>query len=935
MADLSLEFVIFLGILIVLVAAFDLWFIRAWKRRRKKGKHGGGEKIPPPSRPERRSSQKPPIPAEPPPEAGSGRSSAGEESQAEVIFLKKGSRKSTGTRGRKAAPRRASLSVRGKTGRTAHVNITMDLPEGESIRLTLESVGSGVSFRERGIGGVVAVAAQAVKRLRAWLSAAWAFIVSTLRNLGSTAHYMLALAMTLYLLTRLIGLTDWPIYFFTDEAVQTNFAAELVENGFTGNDGEILPTFFENAGQYEMNFSVYVQVIPYLFLGKSAFVTRGVSVLITLLGAAAVAWILQRAFRLPLWWCGVLVLSIIPVWFLHSRTAFEPGESIAFYGLFLYFYMRYREDSPWLLLPALFFGALSAYTYSPSQVAVAVTGVLLLISDLPYHWRHKGVALAGLGVLVLCALPYLRFLYLHPEANQRQLEIVSSYWLNEIPFSEKLQLFFRQYFSGLDPRYWYFADPPEGVHHDIIRHLMKGYGHISLWSLPFAAAGIVLCLVNIRSSHFRTLLIALLAAPTGGAIAQVTITRTLIMVIPISLLTALGICWLLALFERPEDPPQPAFLALWKDRLARWAAAPAALHDVLSAPAKQSRAGGLLKRLRKQIHAIASSSPGIARIPRMILALALFAVLGSVNVYMLWDSLTNGPTWYTNYELYGMQYGGEQLASALVEYTIQHPDADLIVSTAWANGTDQIFSFFLPDGFPMRTGSVLAYVQDYIPIAPQNVFVMTAGEYTIAASSGRFADIRIDQTIPYPDGRDGFYFARLTYVPDIQEIIAAEKAERAKPVTEDITLFSGSGAAGEVVRIVHSRLDMGYLSSAFDGKPYSLMRTESANPMVLDMSFPEPHRFTQISVRVGGAPTLVRATLFPSDRGEPVVFSAEVDRSSDFRDVTIELPAPVESDHLRLEIETVGEGEPTHVHVYEIRLEGEGWKSGTATAPQP
>ncbi|MFN2298367.1 MAG: hypothetical protein ACK2UB_05925, partial [Anaerolineales bacterium] len=169
--------------------------------------------------------------------------------------------------------------------------------------------------------------------------------------------------------------------------------------------------------------------------------------------------------------------------------------------------------------------------------------------------------------------------------------------------------------------------------------------------------------------------------------------------------------------------------------------------------------------------------------------------------------------------------------------------------------------------------------------------------------------------------------------PDIQEIIAAEKAERAKPVIEDITLFSGSGTAGETVRIVHSRLDMGYLAAVFDSKPYSLIRTETANPMVLDMSFPEPHRFTQISVRVGGAPTLVRATLFPSDGGDPVTFTAEVNRSSDFRDVTIDLPAPVESDHLRLEIETVGEGEPAHVHVYEIRLEGEGWKNGTTAAP--
>jgi hypothetical protein len=932
MPKLTLELAIFLIVLLVIAAAFDLWLLRAWKRRRAYHRRIGPDSAAPPAKAGRRPAAKKPAAAA---SAPRGKAKAPVQPQAT-----EGQRtveiQPAGKRSRKAAARSASLSVRGKTGRTAHVDISMDLPEGESIRLTLESVGSGVTFTAGEKGEAGGLAAAAAARAPAWLGAtipaARGFLSSVLEDARASGRQLFTLALILYLLTRLIGLTNWPIYFFTDEAVQTNFAAELVDNDFVWDEGEVLPTFFENAGQYEMNFSVYVQVVPYLLFGKSVFVTRAVSALITLLAAAGVAWILRRIFRLPLWWSGVLLLSIIPVWFLHSRTAFEPGESIAFYALFLYFYMRYREDSPWMLLPALFFGALSAYTYSPSQVAVAATGALLLLSDIRYHWRHKAVALAGLGMLILCSIPYLRFLYLHPDANERQLAIVSSYWLNDIPFADKLRLFAQQYLSGLDPRYWYLADPPEGVQHDIMRHLMKGYGHLSLWSLPFAAAGIVLCLFNIGRSRFRTVLIALLAAPTGGAIAQITITRTLIMVIPASLLTALGISWLLALFERAEDPPQPEFLLQWKERLSRWLAALPALRETLAALPARSGAGAFLSGWRERIVRIAAASPGPARIPRAFLALALFAVLGSANVYMLWDSLANGPTWYDNYELYGMQYGGQQLAAALVEYQNLHPDAQLIVTSAWANGTDEIYRFFLPEENlrEIRTGSVLQYIQEFIPISPRDVFVMTAGEYSIAVSSGRFAEVNVEQTLPYPDGRDGFYFARLAYVADIQEIIAAEKAELAKPVTEDITLYADPGSAGETIRVVHSRFDMGYLSAAFDGKPYSLMRTESANPMALDLYFPQPHRLTQITVRVGGAPTLVKAFLYPSGGGDPQVFSAEVERASDYRNVTILLPTPVETDHLRLEIETVGEGEPTHVHVYEIRLEGVGWKSGTA-----
>jgi hypothetical protein len=861
--------------------------------------------------------------------------------------LKKDTRRPKGKRGEKAVSQQASLAVSGKSGRTAHVNISMDLPEGESIRVTLESVAEGthypVEVKAGKTGGLEAKAGKtggfeakalaapapaAPSRARTWLLAIGRSFSSLLDDVKKSGRWLFALAMILYLLTRLIGLTRWPIYFFTDEAVQTNFAAELVGRNFVWNETDKLPVFFENAGQYEMNVSVYAQILPYLLFGKSAFVTRAVSVLITLLAVAGVAWILKHAFRLPLWWSGVLLLSILPVWFLHSRTAFEPGEAIALYAMFLYFYVRYREDKPWMLLPALVFGALAAYTYSPMQVVVAVTGFLLLISDARYHIRHWRVALAGLAVLLVMAAPYLRFLDLHPEANRDQLAIVSSYWVDQISLGGKLKIFFQQYLRGLDPRYWYLAAPPEGVYQDIIRHLMKGYGHLALWSLPFAFVGILLCLTNIRSSHFRTVLIALLAAPTGGAIAQITITRALVMVIPASLLTALGVSWLLALFERTESPALPDFLNWWRERITMLAGILPALRDSLATRARGSGIRTFLRDWGERAGQIAAASRGIARIPRVVLALGLFLILGSVNVYMLWDSLIHGPTWYDNYELYGMQYGGEQLSSALIEYKNQHPDANLIVSSSWANGTNEIFDFFLPPQFPYRTGTVLEYIQNYIPIEPQDVFVMTSEEYSVAQLSERFSDIQIEQTLNYPNGKPGFYFAHLTYVSNIEEIIAAEKAELAKPVEEQIVLGGDPATGTETVRVVHSRFDMGTLAAGFDGDLFSLMRSQTANPMVLDMFFPSAHRFTRVSVRVGGAPTKLTATFYPSAGGDPQVFSTTVERASDYRDVEIVLSTPIDCAHVKLEIETVGEDEPTHVHVYEVRLEGEGWKSG-------
>ena len=953
MPKLTFEFVSFLVILLVIAAALDMWVLRAWNRSRRLQKpNPPAQTVSPmglkpvaaeksPLRPAGRSVSPKLVAAS---SAPAGRDSPrGPHPSTSVIEIGAADPPAGGSkRGGKSVSHKASLAVQGRSGRTAHVEISMKLPEGESVRLTLESIGPGAAFpaeaqpaAERGraqaktpaaayaagaTGAAIAARAPAQNRL---LVRGRSLFASLINDINTSGRTLFCLALAIYLFTRLIGLDRWPIYFFTDEAVQTNFAAALVKGNFSYQN-EFLPTFFNNAGQFEMNLSVYVQVIPYLIFGKSVDVTRGVSALITLLGAACLGWILKKIFRLPLWWSGVLLFSIIPVWFLHSRTAFEPAESITCYIAFLYFYMRYREDKPWLLLPALVFGTLGAYTYSPAQLVTAVTGGLLLISDLPYHWRQRKVALAGLATLLVLALPYVRFLILHPQGNNDQLAIVGSYWVNEIPLIEKLKLFGLEYLKGFDPRYWYLANPPQGVYQTIIRHLMKGYGHLALWTLPLTLIGVLICLWNIRLSKFRTVLITLLGAPVGGAIAQITITRVLFMVVPSALLTSLGVSWVLGLFERRDGPELPDFLSAARDHASEWLAAPAALRAAIGE--RTSSVGGFLRRWKERTEQLGAASLGLARVPYLAIALGLFVLLASVNGYMLWDSLVHGPTWYTDYTLYGMQYGGEQLSAALMKYEQVHPGTNLIVTSSWANGSDEIFNFFLPEGFPMKGGTIQEYIQDYIPIGDQDVFVMTPEEYKNALASGRFSGITVIQTLPYPDGTPGFYFTHPVYIANIQDVIAAEKAELAKPVEENLNL------GGEIVRVVHSRLDMGTLASAFDGDPYSVMRSLEDNPMLVEMFFPASHSFTAFRVHIGGAPTRFTVVLYPADGSDPQTYTAVADRSSDYRDLEIQLPAPVESSHILLKIETIGESAPTHVHVYELQLEGVGWKSGLASA---
>ena len=655
---------------------------------------------------------------------------------------------------------------------------------------------------------------------------------------------LLAAALAVYLLVRFIGLDAFPIYFFTDEAVQTVRAAELVRDDFSSGD-EYLPTYFNNGGQYNLGVSVYLQVIPYLLFGKSVWVTRGVSVLVGLIAALAAAGMLRRSFGVQHAWAGVLLLSLTPAWFLHSRTAFETVEATAFYAAFLYFYLRYRGGQPRALYAAALMAALAFYTYSPAQVVVAVSVALLAVSDARYHWQQRGVVLRALGLGLILLLPYARFYFNHPDENYRHLEILRSYWLQDIPAVEKLRLYFSEYLKGLNPLYWFAPN-----NQDLARHLMKGYAHLWQPSLPFFILGLGMALRRIRRPEYRALLIALLAAPTGAALVGIGITRTLFMVIPAAVLTALG---LTAVLDRAQR---------------RW------------------KAGWL---------------------PALV-----WLLLAAANLGMLTDALRNGPLWYRDYGLEGMQYGAPQIFQQIDEYLAENPGTQLMLSPSWANGTHVLMQFFSADPAPYELGSIVGYFNEHRPLDEQMVFVMIPEELEDVRASGKFTNLHIDQVLDYPDGRPGFYFVRLRYVDEIDAILAEEKAARQVLQSSLVTIL------GSEARVEYSALDMGRIEDLFDGDPGSITRGMEANPLRVEIYFDRPKTISSLTLRVGGVATRVIARLYDAEGHDPLTLDKTVNENPLPRDVGLSLDQPMEVLRVEIEVLSVNDGEPAHVHLWEI-----------------
>ncbi len=247
---------------------------------------------------------------------------------------------------------------------------------------------------------------------------------------------------------------------------------------------------------------------------------------------------------------------------------------------------------------------------------------------------------------------------------------------------------------------------------------MLGYGHLPRVLFPFLLIGLIIGLTRLKDPLYRILLAILLASPVGASIVQLGITRILVLVIPASIYTAIGISC-----------------------------------------------------------AIDWISPRLKLTNKTVVAI-LFLSMASGSIYMLVDSLSNGALWFHDYSLAGMQYGARQIFPAATEYLERNPDRNIILSPSWGNGTDVVARFMLGDPIPIELGSIDGYISDYREIPDGTTFIMTLDEYERFLNSDKFTNVKLNQILNYPDGTPGFLFVDLEYVPDAKERFDLERELR-------------------------------------------------------------------------------------------------------------------------------------------------------------
>jgi hypothetical protein len=737
------------------------------------------------------------------------------------------------------------------------VEATVDLPPGAEVQITIQYRSSaGAPQREQVInleGGKEPIQKKLLFELEK-IPEKLRFFERVLQKIPTRIKtiplpfILLGAAIVVYYLVRLIRLSDFPIFFFTDEAVHTILASDLVRDGFKGSGGELFPTFFKSGSTYNAGFPVYLQVIPVLLGIRSVFVTRFISVTVTLLAAIGTGIIFSEVHNRRRAWLAVLVLSIVPAWLYHSRTAFETVEAVSFYTIFLMGYLKYRNGSYRWLIVSVLAAALAFYSYSPARVVMAFIGILLLISDFNYHRKMLRHLWQPLVTGMILIVPYLRFLYLHPGENERHLQLLNSYWIGNQPITWKIFQFLKIYIQGMNPFYWFI---PNDV--DLPRHVMSGMGHLGWFFFPFFLAGLIITIKKWKQPGYRLLIFALLAAPAGAAVAEIGITRAMFMVIPAAIFTAIGLDYL---FDRMQS-----YFKIVKNR-----------------------------------------------------EIYLFLFLVLVNFAFLDFVLTNGPLWHRNYGMNGMQYGGQQVFDRIAEIRKRDPHVPIVLSPDWANGTDTLARFFMGDPVPIELASMDAYIENQRSFPANTIFIFTPDDFNKVISSGKFNPMEVVDVLFYPDGTPGFTFAHLKYNSTAKWEFEQEIESRTYMDWAEVTLN------GESVKAASSRLDMGILQSVFDNDEKTLVRSLVANPLIVEISFPEPKTYHTALVSIGGSASQISIYVIPEGSTTPLAASISVEDSSTTRTISLPIPTSLAFSRMRVELRTIRDGEPSHVHLWDIGL---------------
>lgn len=654
-------------------------------------------------------------------------------------------------------------------------------------------------------------------------------------------------AILVYAATRLWALDQFPIYFFADEAIQVLLGEDVVGRGLRNASGDWFPIYLPREGLR------WLPLLTIYFHGFPALVF-GKSIVVARAIPAILSVISAGAIALML----REVFKVRSWWAVVLFLAITPAWFIHSRTAF--------ETAIMVSTLAIFLLFYLLYRCrSPRYIYLAlVSGAVTF-----YSYSNGQTVMTALGLMLLVA--DIRYHLRNWRILATTLPLALVLALPFIGFRLNHPSSMLDHLRAIDS-YWFYPIPVQEKlarfattylyalspqywffpNDELQRHRWVASGHIREEVLPLVALGALLCVWRIRSAPFRVVLLTALATPAGAALAGIGITRVLSFVVPAAIFASLGLDF-------------------------------------------------ALRRV----------SP---RIPYPAAAGASFCLLSLGALLMLRQAIVDGPFWFRSYGLYGMQWGARQLfVDTIPEFLDKHPDVQLELTPTWANATNDFIPFFLTPEQQTRVvmNNIDSYLEKKGDLSDRVVLIMTDEEYKRALASRKFERVEVEQLLPYPDGTPGFYFVRLAYVANIDQVLAAERAARQRPVQEQIEID------GQLVRVQHPIFDAGGLKDMLDGDRFTLARVMEANPAILDFEFPTPRRVSGISGDFGSMDFSLTVDLYEPGSNSPRTYRQIYKNLPPDPHVEMSLDsAPGSVQRVRVTIEDTEAPPDTDVHIH-------------------
>jgi 4-amino-4-deoxy-L-arabinose transferase-like glycosyltransferase len=399
-----------------------------------------------------------------------------------------------------------------------------------------------------------------------------------IRQCVKNSYLLLAMVMLLATFLRLYKLGEIPPHLTPDEAALGYNAFSILK---TGKDeyGEFLPLILKSFGDYKPALYSYLAIPSIAIFGLTEFAVRlpgalaGVIAIWLTYKIAAKLFVSNFQQTVPI--LAAFLLAISP-WHIHfSRGAWEVNVALTFTLAGIYFLYGSLEKQIYLNVSAIFF-ALSLLTYQGAKLS---TGIVLIIFGAMY-WNEifgfeKKTLAKSILIGMVISLPiilsmfqgktgrlevYSIFSYPRPESYiqnfigesgvEKDGFIYNLFYGEPLNFARGIVGRWYKHFSG---RFLFFEGDWQNY-----RHSAPNHGVLLLSDLIFLISGFVYVARNLSKNNrqYQFILAWLILSPLPAVLTrdQVHAVRSFSLVIPLTMLSAIGLAFLINLIKKLTSP---------------------------------------------------------------------------------------------------------------------------------------------------------------------------------------------------------------------------------------------------------------------------------------------------------------------------------------------------------------------------------------------